>query len=457
MSWLVAAPDVKRNVLDALRQRLCSSDNFKADKISLSHHPFTNQELDALLKGGIPTGMITELAGEAGVGKTQLCLQLLLNVQRHREEGGLDSGALYIYTEGSAQPLLMRCWQMAELRGWEGTCMNRIMVRDDVGTGQELLDALESAEQQILTVETEASNCIRLIVVDSIAHLFRTATDVPGARHYGMRSETFQKVSNKLKQLAYAYQLAVVVTNQITDYFDDQRNTFDRKDTSTGGAAMITSGREVLPSLGLSWSNCINQRLLLSRCQAQTAGTTSPGVRALRVAFSPNLPSTQQRFVVERAGIRGLTAAEQYTAHAPTALFNSNQPASNKELNSPNALAAATAKEQPLTGPAGSLPEMQAGHRRGESLPASSHVEASRDGLASGGAAAAGSAVSSAPYSACGAAASSKPDGQRHRGGTSHQAANAGVNNAQANQETRFEYSEEDDGPCMLGTGVFAT
>lgn len=48
------------------------------------------------------------------------------------------------------------------------------------------------AEEQLLNVEPSQS--IRLIVVDSIAHLFRTATDAPGARHYGVRSEMFQKV-----------------------------------------------------------------------------------------------------------------------------------------------------------------------------------------------------------------------------------------------------------------------
>ena len=33
----------------------------------------------------------------------------------------------------------------------------------------------------------------------------------------------------------------------------------------TGGLSLITSGREVLPALGLAWANCINQRLFLAR------------------------------------------------------------------------------------------------------------------------------------------------------------------------------------------------
>lgn len=63
MAWLVAAPDFKRSVVEDLRQRMCSSDAYTFDTISLSHTPFASTALDALLNGGIPTGMITELAG----------------------------------------------------------------------------------------------------------------------------------------------------------------------------------------------------------------------------------------------------------------------------------------------------------------------------------------------------------------------------------------------------------
>ena len=34
-----------------------------------------------MLGGGIPIGQITELVGMPGIGKTQMCIQLALNVQ----------------------------------------------------------------------------------------------------------------------------------------------------------------------------------------------------------------------------------------------------------------------------------------------------------------------------------------------------------------------------------------
>jgi DNA repair protein RadA len=59
------------------------------------------QKLDALLGGGIETQAITELIGEYGVGKTQICLKLCVMAQLPKEQGGLEGNALFIDTEGT--------------------------------------------------------------------------------------------------------------------------------------------------------------------------------------------------------------------------------------------------------------------------------------------------------------------------------------------------------------------
>merc|ERR1719321_1416603 len=60
--------------------------------------------LDALLKGGIETGQITEIFGEFRCGKTQLCHTLCVACQLPVERGGAESKALYIDTEGTFRP-----------------------------------------------------------------------------------------------------------------------------------------------------------------------------------------------------------------------------------------------------------------------------------------------------------------------------------------------------------------
>src|SRR5215469_7452542 len=55
--------------------------------------------LDKNFRGGIPCRMIKELVGESGVGKTQFCLQLALNVQLPVAVGGLQSSCIYFYND----------------------------------------------------------------------------------------------------------------------------------------------------------------------------------------------------------------------------------------------------------------------------------------------------------------------------------------------------------------------
>ena len=50
--------------------------------------------LDSLLDGGVETQALTEVYGEYGCGKTQFCHSLCVQVQRSKEEGGLDGSVL---------------------------------------------------------------------------------------------------------------------------------------------------------------------------------------------------------------------------------------------------------------------------------------------------------------------------------------------------------------------------
>lgn len=63
------------------------------------HITLACQSLDKLTGGGISLRGVTEICGESGCGKSQLCLQLALNVQLPIAQGGLNRAAVFICTE----------------------------------------------------------------------------------------------------------------------------------------------------------------------------------------------------------------------------------------------------------------------------------------------------------------------------------------------------------------------
>ena len=76
---------------------------------------------------------------------------------------------------------------------------------------------------------------------------------------------------------------------------------------ATGGRALRTSGRRVMPALGLHWAHCVRTRLFLSR--ATPAGALQAGelvARRMRVVFAPHLPPSDCAFTIAAEGLRGV-------------------------------------------------------------------------------------------------------------------------------------------------------
>merc|ERR1719463_575459 len=104
--------------------------------------------LDGLLGGGIETGQITEIFGEFRCGKTQLCHTLCVVCQLPVDNGGAESKALYIDTEGTFRP--ERLVQIA-------TRFN--LNPDDVLENVTYARAYNSEHQEQLLVEAAAVFC----------------------------------------------------------------------------------------------------------------------------------------------------------------------------------------------------------------------------------------------------------------------------------------------------------
>ncbi|OMO65796.1 hypothetical protein COLO4_30985 [Corchorus olitorius] len=160
--------------------------------------------LDGLLRGGIPCNSVTEIVAESGSGKTQMCLQLSLHAQLPVSHGGLAASSLYLHTEF---PFPFRRLNQLSLSfvssnapnlATNGNPCDRIFVQS-VHTADQLLEIMSKIEP--FMENSRAQPPVRLIVIDSVAALFRSEFDNT-AIELKRRSCLFFKISSELKALA---------------------------------------------------------------------------------------------------------------------------------------------------------------------------------------------------------------------------------------------------------------
>ncbi|PKI34673.1 hypothetical protein CRG98_044933 [Punica granatum] len=154
--------------------------------------------LDGHLGGGLPCGLITEITAESGSGKTQLCLQLVLSAQLPSSLGGLSAASLFLHSDLFTPPY---------------DPLDYIFVHP-LHTADHLLDEMQKIESFLENSRTRLP--VKLIIIDSIAALFRSEFDNTPL-DLKRRSSMFFKISGRLKSIAKKFDLAVVITNQVVD------------------------------------------------------------------------------------------------------------------------------------------------------------------------------------------------------------------------------------------------
>lgn len=235
--------------------------------------------LDAHLCGGVPIGSVAELVGRAGVGKTHLALQLCVMAAK------ADGGSIFIDAEKKLSLVRMReiaferfvrDRQYTESKGMHAHALadqvlENVTVHSLFST-QELLDTLDRLEGEILHRNSEAGEQggnttthatrrmpVRLVVIDSIAAPIRRDFDMMGSssKTAAHRASAIFQIAKRLKQLAYDYQLAVVVVNQVGSGYALGRDSNQRNN-----ALDIRNG-EFTASLGTAWQYCVSTRIVL--------------------------------------------------------------------------------------------------------------------------------------------------------------------------------------------------
>jgi RecA/RadA recombinase len=142
--------------------------------------------VDSLLAGGVHTGMITDIYGESGSGKSQLCFTLCANCAKQ------GATTLFIDTAGTFRPE-----RIMEISGSQQALEKTTYIRALTTIDQ------TNATKKILEIEPA------LVVVDTLTSLFSTEYSGP-ARHLAVMNYL-----HKLALLAINSGCAIVVTNMV--------------------------------------------------------------------------------------------------------------------------------------------------------------------------------------------------------------------------------------------------
>ncbi|XP_050407985.1 DNA repair protein RAD51 homolog 3 isoform X2 [Patella vulgata] len=214
------------------------------------------QQIDDMLGGGVPLCKMTEFCGAPGIGKTQMCMQLCVDVQMPQCLGGVEGQAVYIDTEGSfiverlvdiADATIQHCNFMlkqnqddvSELKDFR---LENVLKGIHYFRCHDYIELL--ANIQLLPDFLKEHKQVKLVVVDSIAFHFRHDFE-----DLSLRTRLLTAMAQNFIKMATNYKLAIVLTNQMT--------------TKVRSGAGSSGQSHLVPALGESWGHASTIRLIL--------------------------------------------------------------------------------------------------------------------------------------------------------------------------------------------------
>ncbi len=207
-------PDRADKILRAARELIIGSKRaVKASEFSkqFSEMPRLRtgvNSIDKLLQGGIEPRAITELAGEFGSGKTQLCHQLCVTVQLPPERGGQRGAAVYVDTEEAFSPSRVEAIaKRFELDPQQA--LDNIYVIKAVNAA----DLEDRVRFDVVRLVEQAN--VKLVVVDSVIALYRA--EFRGRERLAERQQRLNYILDWLMRIAKMYGVYIVLTNQVLD------------------------------------------------------------------------------------------------------------------------------------------------------------------------------------------------------------------------------------------------
>jgi len=206
MSLLVIEAKKVLSNIGLLSKEFCTAADIMTRRKQIMRCTTGSKSLDGLLSGGIETQAVTEIAGEFGSGKSQLCHTLSVTANMPQANGGLGGNVIFIDTENTFRP--ERIHQIADSYGITDPekILSSIFVCK-IYNSSHLEFVIKNLARYL--EEFRAS----LVIIDSVISLHRA--EFSGRGTLWDRQQRLNSMLHRLSRLAEVYNIAFVLTNQV--------------------------------------------------------------------------------------------------------------------------------------------------------------------------------------------------------------------------------------------------
>ena len=166
------------------------------------------KKLDQLLDGGIKNGIITDIFGANGTGKTQLAMQISINSLK---QGGK---ILFLDTTGEFRP--ERMLEIIKSQNLNSSLLDNVFVGRITNTAEQI---------QFLSKLTQMNN-FSLVVIDNVSDLF--SFEYSKKEQILEKNSSFMKYMHDLSLIAIQKKIPIVVTNIVRNIGDLELENLDK-------------------------------------------------------------------------------------------------------------------------------------------------------------------------------------------------------------------------------------
>lgn len=215
-----------------LSKEFLTADDLLEKRNKLTRFTTGSESLDNLLNGGFESQAITELAGEFGAGKSQICHTLCVAASYLHDDDAkngdgqcITSGSI-IFIDSENTFRADRIHQIAEQRGLDPFPILEKIFHCRVYDSEQLELVINGLDKSI-----EQYNA-KLVIIDSIISLHRA--EFSGRGTLAERQQRLGRMLNKLRRCADVYNIPIIITNQVVSYPDGSQPGFSSMKAAGG-------------------------------------------------------------------------------------------------------------------------------------------------------------------------------------------------------------------------------